>query len=93
LVNQLGRDCRIPPDRLTKQFPQVPPDEVATAVANSRPEFDANPIRDFVPLFGERTAKDRIRHLAGKIQQWCTTHQHSGSTLIICARRNHDQLW
>jgi hypothetical protein len=43
--------------RLAKQFPQVPVNEVAGAVSESRPEFDSAPIREFVPLFVERSAK------------------------------------
>ncbi|MEV8378021.1 hypothetical protein AB0P21_35105 [Kribbella sp. NPDC056861] len=48
-------------ERLTKTFPDVSPDTVEQAVAESRPEFDGNPIRDFVPLFVERAAKQRLR--------------------------------
>jgi hypothetical protein len=51
-------------DRLAKQFPRVPADEVEQAVSMSRPEFDDVPIRDFVPLFVERGAKARLRELA-----------------------------
>lgn len=51
-------------DRLARQFPLVPTDEVAQAVGQSRPEFDGAPIRDFVPLFVERGAKARLRELA-----------------------------
>ncbi|MEV0802335.1 hypothetical protein AB0I34_31870, partial [Kribbella sp. NPDC050281] len=47
--------------RLRKQFPDVPADDVAAAVEAVRPEFEPNPIRDFVPLFVERGAKDRLR--------------------------------
>jgi hypothetical protein len=52
-------------DRLTKQFPQLATDEVALAVDESRPEFDRSPIRDFVPLFVERSAKSRLRQQTG----------------------------
>ena len=51
-------------DRLAKQFPAVPTDEVAQVVSQSRPEFDDVPIRDFVPLFVERGAKARLRQRA-----------------------------
>lgn len=47
-------------ERLTKTFPDAQPDEVAHAVEQARPEFDHSPIRDFVPLFVERSA---MRHL------------------------------
>jgi hypothetical protein len=50
-------------DRLAKQFPQLPADEVATAVNQTRPEFDHAPIREFIPLFVERDAKARLRQL------------------------------
>lgn len=48
-------------ERLMKVFPDLPPDTVERAVTESRPEFDGNPIRDFVPLFVERAAKHRLR--------------------------------
>jgi len=48
-------------ERLTKQFPQVPTGEVEQVVSQSRPEFEDVPIRDFVPLFVERGAKQRLR--------------------------------
>jgi hypothetical protein len=51
-------------ERLAKQFPQVPAGEVEQVVSQSRPEFDDVPIRDFVPLFVERGAKQRLRELA-----------------------------
>ena len=50
-------------DRLAKQFPQVPTNEVAQVVSESRSEFEQVPIRDFVPLFVERGAKARLREL------------------------------
>jgi hypothetical protein len=51
-------------DRLAKQFPRVPADEVAQVVSQSRPEFEDAPIRDFVPLFVGREAKAKLRELA-----------------------------
>jgi hypothetical protein len=50
-------------ERLAKQFPRLPADEVAQVVSQARPEFDNVPIRDFVPLFVERDAKARLRQL------------------------------
>jgi hypothetical protein len=50
-------------DRLAEQFPQLPADDVATAVNQTRPEFAHAPIRDFIPLFIERDAKARLREL------------------------------
>jgi hypothetical protein len=48
-------------DRLAKLFPELLAEEVATAVSQVQPEFDDAPIRDFVPLFVERSAKARLR--------------------------------
>ena len=48
-------------ERLAKRFPQLPVDQVASTVERSRPEFDAAPIREYVPLFVERSAKNRLR--------------------------------
>ena len=50
-------------ERLIKAFPSLSPETVERAVADSRPEFDGNPIRDFVPLFVERAAKHRLQAL------------------------------
>ena len=51
-------------DRLAKQFPRLPAEEVEQVVSQSRPEFDEVPIRDFVPLFVERGTKARLRAMA-----------------------------
>jgi hypothetical protein len=51
-------------ERLIKAFPDLSPDTIERAVAESRPEFEDNPIRDFVPLFVERAAKQRLRTLS-----------------------------
>ncbi|MEV4262568.1 three-helix bundle dimerization domain-containing protein [Kribbella sp. NPDC049584] len=50
-------------DRLAKAFPSVGVDKVAQVVSDTRPEFADVPIRDFVPLFVERGAKQRLREL------------------------------
>ena len=39
-------------------------DKVAQVVSDTRPEFADVPIRDFVPLFVERGAKQRLREIA-----------------------------
>jgi hypothetical protein len=49
-------------ERLGKTFPQLPPAEIADTVSASRPEFADAPIRDFVPLFVERSAKHKLSH-------------------------------
>jgi len=51
-------------ERLAKAFPNVGVDKVAQVVSDTRPEFAEVPIRDFVPLFVERGAKQRLRELA-----------------------------
>lgn len=51
-------------ERLSKTFPGLSRDIIERAVTDSRTEFDGNPIRDFVPLFVERAAKNRLRSLA-----------------------------
>jgi cobalamin-dependent methionine synthase I len=48
-------------DRLAKLFPELPDEEVAMAVSQVQPEFDDAPIREYVPLFVERSAKARLR--------------------------------
>ena len=48
-------------DRLAERFPELPSESVERAVDEARPEFDESPIRDFVPLFVERSAKHRLR--------------------------------
>ena len=50
-------------DRLAKAFPGVSVDKVTQVVTETRPEFQDVPIRDFVPLFVERGAKQRLREL------------------------------
>ncbi|WP_145812142.1 three-helix bundle dimerization domain-containing protein [Kribbella amoyensis] len=48
-------------ERLAQQFPELPAADIASTVAQTRPEFEEAPIRDFVPLFVERSAKNRLR--------------------------------
>jgi hypothetical protein len=47
-------------ERLGKKFPQIATAAIAETVAASRPEFADAPIRDFVPLFVERSAKHKL---------------------------------
>jgi len=47
-------------ERLGRQFPEVPTGDVAETVSAARPEFDDAPIRDFVPLFVELIAKQKL---------------------------------
>jgi hypothetical protein len=50
-------------DRLRSVYPDVPADTVATVVHHSHARFDGRPVRDFVPLFVERGAKDELTRL------------------------------
>lgn len=43
--------------RLTSEFPGLPPEAVGTAIKQAHARFDASRIRDFVPLFVERRAR------------------------------------
>jgi len=47
-------------DRLVAQFPEVPSDSVRAIVNASWEEFTGRPIRDFVPVLAERTARHRL---------------------------------
>jgi hypothetical protein len=50
-------------DRLKQIYPAVPEDTVATVVLHDHARFDGRPIRDFVPLFVERRARQELRTL------------------------------
>ena len=50
-------------DRLRNNYPHVPADTVATVVHHTHAKFDWRPVRDFVPLFVERGAKDELTRL------------------------------
>ncbi len=50
-------------DRLRNNYPHVPPDTVATVVHHTHAKFDGRPVRDFVPLFVERGAKEELTRL------------------------------
>jgi hypothetical protein len=50
-------------DRLRNNYPDVPADTVATVVHHNHARFDGRPVRDFVPLFVERGAKDQLTRL------------------------------
>ena len=49
--------------RLTGRFPDLPAGSVRQIVNASWDEFAGTPIRDFVPVLVERTARDRLRHI------------------------------
>lgn len=46
--------------RLATRFPDAPPDRVRAAVEQAHRRFDGAPIRDFVPVFVERSARDTL---------------------------------
>lgn len=50
-------------DRLRNTYPHVPADTVATVVHHTHAKFDGHPVRDFVPLFVERAAKEQLTRL------------------------------
>ena len=47
-------------DRLEEHFPELDPAVVEAAVRLACSELTGNPIRDFVPLLVEHTAKERL---------------------------------
>ena len=51
-------------DRLVAQFPEARPDTVRDIVNASWAEFTGRPIRTFVPVLVERTARQHLRHTA-----------------------------
>jgi hypothetical protein len=52
-------------DRLKQSYPAVSGDTVATVVHHDHARFDGRPIRDFVPLFVERSARQELRKTTG----------------------------
>jgi hypothetical protein len=52
-------------DRLKLSYPTVPPDRVTTVVHHNHARFDGRPVRDFVPLFVERGARNELAKLSG----------------------------
>jgi hypothetical protein len=46
--------------RLTRQFPDLPADEVERAVYGKYSSFDDSPVRDFVPVLVERASRGRL---------------------------------
>ncbi|MGW9632130.1 three-helix bundle dimerization domain-containing protein [Agromyces sp. NPDC055520] len=51
-------------DRLVGRFPDLPRDRIAAVVEAAHVELEGNPIRDFVPVLVERTAKQRLKQEA-----------------------------
>ncbi len=50
-------------ERLVARFPDVAEDRVREIVRAAHEEFANRPIRDFVPVFVERTARDELGRL------------------------------
>lgn len=55
-------------ERLSKQFPELPADEIRKAVCGEYEGFEASKVRDFVPILVERAARRELVHAGG--------HQH-----------------
>lgn len=51
-------------DHLRQSFPEVPDDTLVEIIGSVRRQFNEAPIRDFVPLFVERQAKEKLANLA-----------------------------
>jgi hypothetical protein len=47
-------------DRLRQSYPGVAPEMVTTVVHHAHAKFDGRPVRDFVPLFVERGARQAL---------------------------------
>lgn len=51
-------------ERLRERFPTVEEDRIRGVVHEEHRAFDGRPIRDFVPVFVERAAVERLRRPA-----------------------------
>jgi hypothetical protein len=51
-------------DRLAKKFPDMDRDRIRQIVDEEHHAFDGKPVRDFVPVLVEKSAKRRIKALA-----------------------------
>jgi hypothetical protein len=51
-------------ERLLQRFPDRPEEQVRSAVSKAHAQFVGNPIRDFVPVFVERSARDELSRSA-----------------------------
>ena len=51
-------------ERLRQRFPTVDEDRIRGVVREEHRTFDGRPIRDFVPVFVERAAVERLRRPA-----------------------------
>ena len=50
-------------ERLTTNFPGVSPDTVAAVVQDNHARFEGRPLREYIPLFVERSARRDLAQL------------------------------
>jgi hypothetical protein len=50
-------------DRLVPVYPAIEPDRVLRVVHEEYTRFEGSPIRDYIPLLGERHAKEELDKL------------------------------
>jgi len=53
-------------DRLERQFPDVPPTDVAAVILEAHDAFNDYPVSSHVPVIVERQAKDRLAGRTGR---------------------------
>ncbi|ANJ27951.1 three-helix bundle dimerization domain-containing protein [Agromyces aureus] len=51
-------------DRLAEKYPGVDRDEIARIVADEYAGLEGKPVRDFVPVLVEKSAKKRVKQAA-----------------------------
>lgn len=49
-------------ERLTRQFPELPPEAIANTVNGEYDGFRDSKVRDFVPILVERSARTELGH-------------------------------
>ena len=52
--------------RLTSRYPTISESAVAQVVRDAHSRFDGRPLRDYIPLLVERTAKSELERLHAK---------------------------
>jgi hypothetical protein len=50
-------------ERLAQTFPRVSPDTVAEVVEGNHARFEGRPLREYVPLFVERSARRELAEI------------------------------
>jgi hypothetical protein len=51
-------------DRLAGKYPEVDRAQIAEIVADEHHAFEGKPVRDFVPVLVEKSAKKRVKAIA-----------------------------